>query len=458
MSRLRSLIRSLPIFRFAAGALLLGALLPAAGSSVPPEWRAGDYPERPASAWYGVEVAEFPSRLLAEGVERSLAGNGWGPVLLVDGPEGSCRVVLGEMARVADAWYVKKELAAQRIAGGRVVELPLAGDGRSARGFNTSPLLEPFTPTDHRDLPPGMTADDIRRKLRVLALEMDGDEGASPSAEVDNQMIRAFLDAWQAGNTAEEIVGRGAVIAAQRLWSTYSEPDIVLHLAGKVARGEWSAPPDQVEEARLLAGALLYSHRRDWRGAWAATRLLEGDRSRPLASRIDDRLRQAALLVELYDTADGPRPTPAQIRLHLRRTQEMIPAGSDLQAAAASVGLIYLQTFAWEGKWARVEELSRAWLDRHDDEIRPSGQAMLVRYLLAQSLERREAWEEAVELLASITGSSVDPAKRLRMGRDVRDLSLEARELRRRFQEEARRAVAANPEEEPAEAPGAGAE
>lgn len=440
MSRPRPSHRCQPLVSALLCALLLGSWLPAQAAPIPPEWHPDDYPSRAASAWYGVEVAHFPSRILAEGVERALISNGWGPVLLLDGDDGSCRVVVGEVTRVADAWYLKKELAAQRLADGRVVELPLPRDGRPAAGFNTAPLLEPFTPTDGRGLPGEMTAEEARRRLRTLALEIDGDAPAGEDVPADaaDQLVLAFLDAWQSGDWDEETAGSGAVIAARRLWSNHSEPDLALHIAARVARGEWAAPPEKVEEARLLAARLLYAHRRDWRGAWAAVRLMEGERTRPLASRLDDRLRQAALLVELHDRAGDPRPTLAQVRQHLRRTQEMIPADGHGETAR-SLQLVYLQTFAWEGNWGRVEELTRAWLKRHDTEPSPSGQALLARYFLARSLERHEAWDEAQELLASIVTANVDPAKRLRLGLTTRDIALEARQLQQRFREESRR-------------------
>ncbi|MCC5878057.1 MAG: hypothetical protein JJU11_17705, partial [Candidatus Sumerlaeia bacterium] len=384
--------------------LLLGVLVSSL-AAIPPQWSSTDYPSRAPSHWYGVEVARFPSCTLAEGVRESLTNRGWGPISLVRDEEGKCRVILGEVARIGDAWYIQKELAVQNVAEGRIVEIPIDTSGRAPKGFSATALLSPFEVT----FPDSFDEARLRRSLQALRLTMEADdpdptptatpiptptpgddeaptddangdgdingseeephhdeEDASEPEEspesasilADNEALQAFVELWGAGKTSETAVGRGAMIAARHFWETMVEPEAALFLSSRVASGIWPAPPEAIEEARVMTADLLYGHRRDWRAAWGTTRFLEGERTRPTEKRVMDRLRMAALMAELHAEGREPAPTPQRVRQHLRRSREMLTESRP--EIEKRIDYFYLQTFAWEGAWGRVETLARA--------------------------------------------------------------------------------------------------
>lgn len=466
--------------------LLLFALLTSGATAVPSQWSAADYPSRAPSHWYGVEVARFPSCTLADGVRESLSNRGWGPISLLRDDDGKCRVIIGEVARIGDAWYLQKELATQNIAEGHVVEIPIDPSGRSPRGFSSTALLSPFEVS----FPDSFDEARLRRSLQALRLtteeddpaptptplptpapepDENGDEEevdsevndeesaqeedeadteapapidsdpADPSPEeaavmADNEALRVFVELWSEGKTSQTAVGRGAMIAARHFWETMAEAESALFLSSRVASGVWPAPPEAIEEARVMTAELLYGHRRDWRAAWGATRLLEAERTRPVEARVKDRLRMAALMVELQSEGREPAPTLQRVRQHLRRSREMLVEPSP--EIEKRIDLFYLQTFAWEGEWGRVETLARAWMDTHGSEEQPTGHEMAARILLARSLERVGEWTEAVRLLDTVLNTTIEPQHRLRMGMRTRDPSVEALELHRRFRQQ----------------------
>lgn len=441
--------------------LLLVLVIAPVFGGVPPEWRATDYPPHAPTHWYGVEVIRFPSRALAEGTRETLLKRGWGPVELREDVDGSSAVVVGETARIGDAWYLRDELRKQAIADGTVVSFLIDHSGRAARGFTTGSDLSPFDVS----FPDTFDEGRLRRTLSALALgaeEEDDDlpegdeqpedsttEGEETDPEPDpvsedpeselaamaNQdALRNFLELWGEGRTSGAGVGRGAMIAARHFWNSRMEPEATLFLASRVASGTWGAPAESVEEARVMTADLLYGHRRDWHGAWGTTRVLEADRARPVEKRVEDRLRQAALMVELYQRGVDPAPTLARVRQHLRRSQEML---DDLSPDLSKrIQLFYLQTFAWEGNWDRVEDLSRSWLKTHGEEEEPTAHSMVARLMLAKSLERHGGWQEGMELLDKVLNTTIREKHGMRIGMSLRDPAGEARELRRRFRDQ----------------------
>jgi hypothetical protein len=412
--------------RVVASLALMAMAALAAPAGIPPEWSPADYPARAQANWWGVEVARFPSRLLASGVEQSLLNYGWGPVILSETADGQTSVVVGEMQFLGDAWFLAEEMRVQRLAEPRIVPLPISTTGRAPRGYSAAPLLPPFTPSTPRAALATPGEDAMRTAVERLMLTIDD--------ETRLGQLRSLLSLWAAGNFNDPALGTGAVVAARSLWDKMVEPEVSLFLAGRVARGEWAAPTADRLAARELMADLLYGHRRDWRAAWIAARELEVAEGRDPVRRSMDRLRQAALMVEIFQRGVEPVPTMADVRLRLRRAHEGLPVGSS--EAERRIHLVYIQTFAWEGDWSRVETLARAYLRDHAAPGAPAtAHAALARVLLAQSLERHERYDEALRILSEVINTPIPAEERLRLGVTTRDITEEARVLYRRFQQ-----------------------
>lgn len=402
----------------AVAAMATAAWTPAGAVPPPASWKTDDYPTQPMR-WYGIEVAKLPSKTLAVGIEDSLRKNGWGPVQMIE-KDGGVSVVLGEVDNPGRAWYLHEELSQLRVADGKLVEIeptnPTAQPGGATGPFLPAYLASPATAP--AKLP---TEKEIQERLRSVA-EMGG---GTP----DSQATFAMVNLWDKQDFKNPLFADGALAASRLLWKQKAEPEMLLFIAGKLARGEWPADSKQRLAAGDFVADLLYGYRRDWRGAWSATREQLADKDRTPEQRAADMLRMAALTVELADRNVAPPQFWPGVRFQLRRAMEELPA--EMQATESRIALVYLQTFAWEGNWARVEEMATEYLTRYPD---PSGQNSLARILLAKSFERRRAFKEAVAELQKVIDADLADDEQLRFGMETVDPSEIARTERRRFE------------------------
>ncbi|MBI5154700.1 hypothetical protein HZA57_05635 [Candidatus Poribacteria bacterium] len=375
--------------------------------ATPGGWRESDA-ESPAGR-FAVEVARFPSAPLAEGLRTALFNMGWRPVRVESG-SGGASVLLGNFRTVADAQAVALDLEAQEVAECSVVSLP---PGTETTDHPVEgPLLPPFMPT------PGMT----ERPMQWESVNgrLDGLIRNLPPTK--SEELRRYTVKLRDADDLGGVKGAAATSIAQVLARERTDPEVALYLAGRVARGDWLASTEERIASGEIVADLLYGQRRDWRGAWAATQALLEDPERTTDGETRDRLRQAALVVDLAAGAGTPRPSWAEVRAALRHAHDEAAISS--QRLLAKIELVYLQTFAWEGDWARVEPLASQLASR--PEAAPA-EAALAKIFLARSLERREAYTAALQHLSQVMQTDIAPEEQLMMGFKPLDLQGEAR-------------------------------
>ena len=414
---LRALERALVAWvKVAAVAAMVAATLAPAGAVTPPAvWKDSDYPVQPVR-WYGIEVAKLPSKTLAVGIERSLRDNGWGPVQLVE-KDGGVSVILGEVDTPGRAWYLHEELSQLRVADGRLVEVE---PGTSATRGADGPYLPAFLPSPSTAPAKLPTEDEIKERLR---------SAAESTAGTDSKATFTMLNLWEKKEFGNPEFSDGALAASRLLWKQKSNPEALLYIAGKLARGEWPASPEERLAAGDFVADLLYGYRRDWRGAWSATRTLLDNPLRKPEQKAADMLRMAALTAELSDLKVAPPQFFPGLRSQLRHAMDTLPA--EHEGTERGIALVYLQTFAWEGNWPRVEELAADFLKAYPD---PSGQNSLARVFLAKSLERRRAFGDAVKELQTVVDTRLADDELLRFGMETVDPIEIARVEKRRFE------------------------
>jgi len=395
--------------RFVLTPLILSLSLSASAATIPSDWKSEDYPQEPAR-WYGVEVARFPSKPMADMMEKSLLESSWRPIerRKID---GSHAIILGETGDLGFAHYFRKDLNLQDWAEGKVVSLEVPNDGSAPEGIKGGNFFSPFQPSEPLD------EELVRRQLRRYF------------AGTGDPEIQRVLEAF----SNESIMRRqGPVVAkmAETLWENRAGGDAALYLASNVASGKWPAPGPEAFRAKVIARDLFYGHTRDWRAAWASAEALQNDPARDQAGRASDELRQAALLVDLLNQDTPHAPSLSYIRQAIRQAYAMIPEQDNTLKARAE--LFYLQTFAWQGDWERVERTAPYLVKRYPNQ--PAQKAM-ARILLAKSLERKRDYDRAVEILASVQGQSIPQSEHLRMGNRLTDPREIAAAEMERFQE-----------------------
>ncbi|MBI1291161.1 hypothetical protein GC173_07935 [bacterium] len=380
---------------FVACYLLLSRTLVSA--PLPPEWKDSDLSGGPAR-WYAVAVAEFPSATLAQGVEAALRAQEWGPVR-VEQSDGVARVLVGELSTVAEADYLRRELKQQSVAEGRVVVVPASSEApRVLHG----PLLPPFElPAD-----PRFTADVMIERVKALELSNQLEQGQG----------EALVAALSKEGDLPGDIGLTAVLVAERCMALASEADLALYLSCTVASGVWPATVQHRERAQQLAASLLYGHLRDWRAAWSASRAIALNSSSAVY-RTEARLRLAALQVELVREGGDQTPSFVEVRRQIRQAYELAPE-ADQDVLLERAQIFYINTFAWEGAWDRVEILADDFLKTHDA---TTAQGVMARTLLAKSLLRKELYSEARELLTSAVATPLNATEFLPLGFASRD-------------------------------------
>lgn len=387
---------------------------------LPPGWRAAD--AQFTARRFTVEVARFPSTALAEAVRAGLVNMGWKPVHVE--PDGDqVRVTMGYFSSIGAATALAEELRAMRTADARVVHRPRGEE--PARIAIEGPRLDPFVAlsTGGKEI---IGRDEAMQRLRTWLASL-GEEEAAPLRE-KVELLAAT------GN--DELKGAAAIEVLRRLQADRELPDTALYLALRVARRDWQVDTPSRLFAGELAADLLYGHKRDWLGAWRATEALLDHSDRRPAGRARDHLRRAALLVDLAAGPDDPKPSWPEVRAALRQAWDAAPP--DAERTRAKIELVYVQTFAWEGKWARVEELADAMRTRYAEDWSETGLASVY---YARSLERRREFDRAIGVLDRVTATRYDDSG-LTMGFERLDLASRASQHRRALME---RSIAEQP-------------
>jgi len=405
---MRTLARALVV----SGALLTGGAAPAAQvaavPSPPAVWSEDDWAH--SSGRWGVEMARFPGAELAHAVRQSLVNMEWRPVSVEAAPGGGVSVLLGSFDTVAEAEFLAREVRSRGLAEPRVIPYPA---GAAASDIEVAgPLTKPFLPTPGSG-PKPLSFEEVLQNLRGAAVDI-APESRSDYDNALGELERAAKDDRR-GVAAARLV---RILAASR-----RQPEEALHLAGRVARGEWQAPVEDQLACGEVVADLLYGERRDWRGAWAASQALASHPSRDADGRLRDALRIAALEVELAASASEPRPSWDRIRAGLRRAWDL---RAEDRRSRSKLELVFMQTFAWQGRWDRVEPAARAIIDRYSEEECPA-EVALARIYVARSLERRGDYEQAIGILSRVLSSDIPAGKGLRMGFDSDPGDLRAR-------------------------------
>ncbi|MBX3728483.1 MAG: SPOR domain-containing protein [Candidatus Sumerlaeia bacterium] len=373
-------------------------------------WLPEDTAVRPRR--FAVEVARFPSSALAESVRAGLTNLGWAPIYtLRDGQD--TRVLLGNFHALPEATYFAEELRAQQVAEARVVVL--RPEVRAPEELASGPVLPAFLATAAADQDPW---EGVRRQLADFVERV-------PLA--DSRATQEHLAKLEAETNVHER-GPAAAALAELLARDRQHPEAALFLAAKVARGEWPADPEHRLRCAELAADLLYGHRRDWRAAWAATQALLNDPARDRNGRTRDRLRQVALLVDLAARAEEPAPSWEDVRAALRRAYD--GATVENRRLLAKIELVYMQSFAWQGNWERVEMLAADVVRRYPQQRHETA---LARVFMARSLERTRSWQRALEQLDIVLQLELSPDDALVMGFEALDLRALARDERARL-------------------------
>lgn len=385
---------------------------PQTAPPIPEEWRTFDTSFRRER--FSVEISRFPSRALAESVRSGMANLGWQPVT-VEAIGSDYRVLLGNTGSIAEAVFVQKELITQDIASPRIVRLGV--DTEIPPEPVDGPFLEPFLPTPQAGKAP-LTLDQVADRLRSFIREVSITEGTE--AERNTETLLSETDVHQRGPAAAYLAVQ---MHDERLY-----PEAVLFLASKVARSEWPADRQPTIQCREIVAELLREHRRDWRGAWSATEALLGDPARDGAGRARDRMRQAALHVDLVAGSGETVPQWPEVRGLLWRAYATAPENE--RQLLAKIELVYMQTFAWEGDWDRVEPLARSLIRRYPAQRTETSYA---RVFLARSLERERNWDDAIAQLDIVLQMQLPLEESLFMGYKPLDIKEMAREYRRSF-------------------------
>lgn len=396
-------------------ALLIGILLgtvasaPPLPANIPYSWKNEDMPG--STTFWAVEIQRFDSQMLASTMLKALSDKGLGPLNMQVETTDATALLLGKFQDPGEAFHVAEELRVNRVAKPRLVTA-VSGAPQSVV-IPPDFQLAPFTPSPDKNFAQPEEAT-IIKLLNEVATTSD----LSADAE-----IRTAASLWEAKQTANPALGDGAYLAARRFWDAATNPEESLFLAGKVARGEWAASPQARSGAQDLVSDLLYGHRRDWRGAWLAAAIIQ-EQSVPSSERaLAARLRQIALEVELIDKSAAPNFSFATIRGHLRQLAEATP--DTFGKLHADIQLIYLNTFAWEGNWERVDQVGA-------EIIATSAEfpyhASMARILRAQSLERKESWLAALSLLAEARTTLIPKPLLPRMGMTTFDPAVLAAE------------------------------
>jgi len=376
--------------------LAIAATTAAPAAPVPRTWAATDYPPG-APPWWGAEVTRVPSPILAEGLAKTLRSEGWEPVYTLPSADGKVSVLVGEEASEGRAWFLLTGLRAQGMADGDLVATPAesraprGGDGPADTGMAASAL------TDKE------IADQLHSTIATFA------------PEVRDSIVRT-IELVGNGDTRHADVAPGAIAALREFWRQNREPILALEIARRVATSKWIAAADRPElreSAAELYFELAYGEKRDWREAWYAADLLEQTRG-PRAVALAELFR-AGLLVELAKNGRQLRGGFAAIRRQLRAANEVAPEDD---ALLARIHFLYVQTFAWEGDWPRVESLSREFRARFPE---ARGYRAMARILEARSLERDGRLEEAVTMLEEVLSLPVPLGEQLRVGMKAHD-------------------------------------
>lgn len=375
-------------------ALLATILVCSAGSSLsaqqkptppPPGWATSD--ARIMEEAYSLQIATFPSRLLAASVAEGLENLGWRPVRILK-RGNTFGVYLGYSRTPGRAEFYRLELAAQEVAKAEVVTIDASEIPQFEEALD-GPLTSPFADSlgFNRSW---FRSNTIVNRFQDTILGLP----VTNSAELEEQLA-VFL------NRENTEAKRGAAAAAllRVLYEYKSLPEESFFLARQLAAGELPCSNEERVQATEVCAELYMSHFQDWRRAWATTRLLINDPYRSAEGVLKDEMRRLALEVSLMTqpnqklSANYPR-----IRSELRSIYNRVPA--DNARLHAKVELFFLKTYAWEGNWERVSELSRQFIQRNQQF---PGEFVDAKFLYARSFEQTLQFAKAIDEIRDIS-------------------------------------------------------
>lgn len=341
----------------------------------------------PKTQSYSLLVAEFPSRVLAASLAESIESLGWYPVeVLKQGDKFG--VYVGKTESLGVAEYHRLEMISQKVAEPQVVSLEPA-QAALVEATLMGPLRSPFTD----DL--GYTESWFRTALvqNRLQEQVAGLPIANPLEvmEVLVTYLNREVVELERGDAAGEVL---ATLYEHRIL-----PEESFFLARLLAARELPAS----DETRLLAmevcAELYQGHFKDWRRAWATNRLLQFEQGRTPAGLIRDQMRQLGLQVELQSRTGSSYVLdfPA-VRAELRTLYDRVPVEDP--RLGAKVELFFLQTYAWEGNWDRVNELGRQYINRNQAH---KGELAAAQILYARSFEQTLEYSQAIAVLEGLS-------------------------------------------------------
>ncbi len=376
-------------------------------ASPPGQWSAEDYPAEP-TRWYSVEVARFPSPLLANAVAEALKEEGWAPVFILDSPSNnSLSVMIGHFNTPSTGHFAEMEIRNQDLSDTKLLEIERPEEVIEFAG----PLSKPYDIGLERwEDGQVAKADKYIKQLKDRVVE------SPPMPRGIQTSVRELTKGWLEEDIKDPNVQMidGALDAIRFLWDVQDSPDLLLFLSTQVASGHWLADASQAsgrEKAEEVAFQMIYGHMKDWHRAWLITtseiNAPDSDEKRKALNL----LRQAGLMIQLIQDRRTPRPTIPDVRARLRQAYEICP--EEETELLARIELFYLQSFAWEGRWDRVEEIGRAMVYRLKDN--PAAIAY-TKVWLARSLMRYNDPEPVKELLTSIEELDISRDDFLRYG------------------------------------------
>ncbi len=376
----------------------------------PAAWSAPD--SRFIEEAYSLELATFPSRVLAASVAQSVESLGWRPVRILK--RGSqFGVYLGYTKTPGRIEYYRLELAAQEVAQSNVVTL----DAQEIQQFEQTiegPLTSPFTDSlgFNRSWFRGTTViNNFQETIQGLPI--------TNTAELEQQLA-VFLNR----ENIETVRGVAAADLLDALYDFKLLPEESFFLARQIASGELPVPGERRLKAMEVCAELYMGHFQDWRRAWETTRLLLNDPNRDAEGKIRDEMRRLALEVQLMTqpnqhlTANFPR-----IRSELRSIFDRVPISNG--KLAAKVELFFLKTYSWEGNWDRVNELAAQYIKRNQQY---PGEFVEAKFLFARSLERSQQYARALEEIRDIT--NYFPTQREAIYSGYKTSNIQERQLR----------------------------
>jgi len=390
--------------RLLTASLALCLISGSAFAGVDDLWKIGDTAPIPDKA-YAVEVGRFPSEALAASVAGTLSAMNWGPVRTIE-VDGRRSVIVGESANIVQIHSILEELTVQKLADGRVIQIP-----DSERDSNALPFRGPLLPPFHTKGNPKPNTADLASRMRATSAGIVVEE---------RNALDAAIEMMELGKFDDPALGDSVAPALMRIRDDGSAAELILPAAERIARGEWAASPKARRAAMELCADLYLGSRRDIRATLHATNVLLDEPQRSPEGRARDLLRLEALNGLVLAKGAEPLPSFTRMRSQLRLAFEQTPETA--MKTRGRIALLALQSFAWEGNWERVIEFGEVYLSEFGND--PAA-FQIAAVLVARGYESVEDYKRAIIVLDQAIAARVARSERIRVG----DQLVNAREM-----------------------------